>query len=101
MVKGNADQLINLHLTPVKPVLSVVYLRNSRAITCDRRLDDGIYSHNLLRSELISASLAINADDPALEDLKCYFSQLLMRTKSLSSSWPEARSSMTIALTRS
>ena len=47
---------MNLHLVSENLVLSVVYLRNSRAITCDLRLDDEIFSRNLLRSELINAS---------------------------------------------
>ncbi len=46
--------------------LMVIYLRNSRAITCNIRLDDPCslaqgFSHDLLRSELISTSLWIGA----------------------------------------
>jgi hypothetical protein len=49
---------MNLHLTPENLTLSVVYLRNSSAITCNIRLDGKIFTHNLRRQELISASLA-------------------------------------------
>ena len=48
---------MNSYLTPQNIALSVVYLRNSRAITCDTRLDGNILSCNLFRPELISASL--------------------------------------------
>jgi len=51
---GDADQLMNLHLASENIALSVAYLRNSRAITCNIRLDGKIFSHNLLRPELIS-----------------------------------------------
>ncbi len=45
------------HLTPQNIALGVAYLRNSRAITCDIRLDGNILRRNLLRPELISTSL--------------------------------------------
>ncbi len=48
---------MNSYLTPQNIALSVVYLRNSRAITYDIRLDGEILRRNLLRPELISASL--------------------------------------------
>jgi hypothetical protein len=57
MVKGSADQFMNSYLTPQNIALGVVYLRNSRAITCDIRLDGDFLTRNLLRPELISASL--------------------------------------------
>ncbi len=48
---------MNSSLTPQNTALGVVYLRNSRAITRDTRLDGNILSRNLLRLELISTSL--------------------------------------------
>jgi hypothetical protein len=54
-------------------ILMLVYLRNSRAITCNIRLDDEIFSHNLLRSELISTSLWIGAGiKPAVDFIAFY-----------------------------
>jgi len=58
-IQGNADQLMNSYLTPQNIALGVMYLRNSRAITCDTRLDGNILSRNLLRTELISVSLTL------------------------------------------
>ncbi len=56
---------MNSHLVSEKPVIGVTNLRNSRAITCalsltKRRLDVEYFIHNLLRPDLISASLADN-----------------------------------------
>jgi hypothetical protein len=48
---------MNSYITSQNPALGVVDLRNSRAITCDRRLDGNILSRNLLRPESISTSL--------------------------------------------
>ena len=48
---------MNAYITSQNIALCVVYLRNSRAITCDTRLDGNVLSRNLLRPELISASL--------------------------------------------
>ena len=66
--QGSADQLMNLYLTPQNIALGVVYLRNSRAHVPDKHdpgcLDGPLslvargLSLNLLRPELISASLA-------------------------------------------
>jgi hypothetical protein len=50
---------MNSYLTSQNIALGVVYLGNSRAITCDTRLDGNILSRSLLRPESISASLAI------------------------------------------
>ena len=51
---------MNLHLVAENLVLSVVYLRNSGAHVpyeiFSGRLDDEIFSRNLLRTELINAS---------------------------------------------
>ncbi len=58
---------MNSYITSQNIALGVVYLRNSRAITCDTRLDGPLsliergLSHNLLRPELISASLESEA----------------------------------------
>ena len=49
---------MNLHLMPENLALSVAPLRNSRIITCNICLDGKIFRQNLLRSELINASLA-------------------------------------------
>jgi hypothetical protein len=49
---------MNSYLTPQNIALSVVYLRNSRAITFNIRLDGNILTRNLLCAELISVSLA-------------------------------------------
>ena len=54
----DADQLMSAHLKADNLALGVASLRNSRAITCDMRLDGKILSLNLLRSELISTFLA-------------------------------------------
>ncbi len=56
---------MNLHITSQNTALGVVSLRNSRAITCDIRLDGPFpsirgLSRNLLRPELISTSLGID-----------------------------------------
>jgi hypothetical protein len=48
---------MNWYITPQNIALGVVYLRNSRSITFDTRIDGNILSRNLLRPELISASL--------------------------------------------
>jgi hypothetical protein len=52
---------MNWYITPQNIALGVVYLRNSRAhvpeLFCFGRLDGNILSRNLLRPELISASL--------------------------------------------
>ena len=51
---------MNAYIATQNIALGVVYLRNSRAITCDLRLDGNILSRNLLCPELISASLRKN-----------------------------------------
>ncbi len=52
---------MNSYITSQNTALGVVYLRNSRAHVPDKydsgRLDGNILSRNLLRPELISASL--------------------------------------------
>jgi hypothetical protein len=51
---------MNSYITSQNIALGVVYLRNSRAITFDTRLDGNILIRNLLRPELISASPEIS-----------------------------------------
>ena len=52
---------MNSYLTPQNIVPGVVYLRDSRAITRDVHLDTNIFSRNLLRPELITASLDVRS----------------------------------------
>jgi hypothetical protein len=39
LTQRSTDQLLSSYLTPQNIALGVAYLRNSRAITCDTRLD--------------------------------------------------------------
>ena len=48
---GSADLFMNSHLAPENIAISVVNLRNSRAIPYNLRRDGNAFRHNLLRPE--------------------------------------------------